>query len=96
MNLLDTDNDECAGLDDYLTDDPASKPADHEDTSDEFYTIYWNVADKCSLMDVPGINSHEALAKDIQSPKHIRVFVIRKDQGVKKTLVFNYIKQNTI
>lgn len=91
-DLQDTDNDECAGLNDL----PPGNDADHSDTSDEFYEIYWNVADKCSLTQVPGNQDHEAPPEDVQSPKHIRVFVIRKDQGIKKTIEFNYIKQNTI
>lgn len=58
--------------------------SDHMDNDDANYTIYWNVANDCTLEDTP----------DEQKPKHLRVIVTRKNWGDGKSVVLNYIKQN--
>jgi uncharacterized protein (TIGR02598 family) len=74
-------HDDCDGLDDY----PGLNnwKSDHMDNDDANYTIYWNVANDCTLTAVP----------DTQRPKHIRVIVTRKGWAANKKVVLNYIKQ---
>lgn len=73
-------NDGCAGLDDMPT-------SDGSDLSDPIYQVYWNIANDCTLVNIPAAT---------QIPKHIRVIVTRDALGVQNKLVFDYIKQNTI
>lgn len=77
--------DGCAGLDDWPN-------SDGMDNDDAIYKIYWNVANDCTMTDIPSA----AKPEEEQKPKHIRVIVTRENLGIQKTLVFNYIKQNTI
>lgn len=84
-DLEDTNDNGCAGLDDWPN-------SDYKDNDDANYKLYWNVADDCTLTDI----LDAASAENEQKPKHLRVIVVREDLGIQKPLVFNYIKQNTI
>ena len=84
-DLVDVNGDGCAGLNNW-------PDSDKKDETDPIYKIYWNVANDCTMTDIPAA----AVAEDEQKPKHVRVIVSRENLGVQKTLVFNYIKQNTI
>lgn len=82
----------CAGLNDR----PGAglkDTADQVSAADPDYTIYWNIANDCSLTEIPTAG---VPVKEQQPPKHIRFFVVRTDMGVQKTIEFNYIKQNTM
>ena len=83
-DLTDTNGDGCLGLSAY-------PGADHSD-NDDSYTIYWNVANNCTLTDLPDASNPD----EEQKPKHVRVIVTRKGWGANKKVVLNYIKQNTI
>jgi prepilin-type N-terminal cleavage/methylation domain-containing protein len=58
------------------------------------YTIYWNVAQDCTMIDIP--DAPAAQPENEQKPKHIRIIVTRiNDNGNEvEAAVFNYIKQN--
>jgi prepilin-type N-terminal cleavage/methylation domain-containing protein len=55
-------------------------------TIEPIYTIYWNVAQNCTMTDIPDAD---------ERPKHIRIISTRtNDNGeIVEAAVFNYIKQ---
>ena len=93
----------CAGLNNWP--DPQQSPAQTADsqafgvfssgTTPPVYNVYWNIAQDCSLTDVPisGIKADE-----VQRPKHIRILVTRVNgNGTEElTATYNYIKQNVV
>ncbi len=83
----------CAGLDDRPG-GGTGNTSDNSFVSPSYpnYTVYWNVANDCSLPNIPDASA----AVDEQKPKHVRFFVVRSDLGIQKTISFNYIKQNTM
>lgn len=84
-DLVDINDNGCAGLDDWPN-------SDYQDIDDDIYKVYWNVANDCTLTGI----ADAAVAEDEQKPKHLRIIVTRENLGIQKTLVFDYIKQNTI
>ncbi len=84
-DLEDVNDNGCAGLDDWPN-------SDYKDNDDAIYKVYWNVANDCTLTDI----YDAATAEQEQKPKHLRIIITRENLGIQKTLVFNYIKQNTI
>lgn len=94
--LSDDDDDGCGGLNDYRNNtEDHFKDGSQFSSSPPYYNIYWNVAQDCTLTDVPkdGINEDE-----VQRPKHIRVLVtIVNGNGTEElTATYNYIKQNVV
>lgn len=84
-DLTDVNGNGCAGLDDWPN-------SDYKDNDDAIYKVYWNVANDCTLTDI----LDATVTAEEQKPKHLRIIITRENLGIQKTLVFNYIKQNTI
>lgn len=84
-DLEDSNGNGCAGLDDWPN-------SDYKDNDDAIYKLYWNVANDCTLVDIPSA----AVAVEEQKPKHVRIIVTRENLGIQNRVVFNYVKQNTI
>lgn len=97
-------NDGCAGLDNWP--DPKKSPVPTADsqafgvfssgTTPPIYNIYWNVAQDCTLTDIPKDTIENP--DEVQRPKHVRILVTRVNgNGTEElTATYSYIKQNVI
>jgi prepilin-type N-terminal cleavage/methylation domain-containing protein len=94
IQLKDTDNDGCNGLNDRKpasAGNPARADGDDSSGTVPLYKMYWNVAKNCSMNSILDVTPE----RDEQKPKHIRVIVtVDRGLGEHELAVFNYIKQN--
>ncbi|CAK8712443.1 hypothetical protein KKHLCK_01460 [Candidatus Electrothrix laxa] len=89
-SLLDITTDDC----DKLSDISLVSPIESGNIEPIYY-IYVNVARGCTLSNV--YSPSGTPEDEIYSPKHLRIIVTRKNNGVEKEFaVFNYIKQNVL
>ncbi len=90
-DILDGNGDEdgCIGLNNWPNADGITLG-----TTQPIYNIYWNVANDCTLTDIPITSTQE---NQIYRPKHLRVIVTSNNgSGEKEIAIFNYIKQNVL
>lgn len=81
----------CSSLSDWSSLPVENKVPDPSDSGPPIYTVYWAVANDCTLTDIDDAGAE----KNEQKPKHLRITVtVDRGGGEQEVAIFNYIKQN--